>query len=429
MPITSVHDVAAAQLCCGCGVCASAEPAAIAMVDDARGGRRPVPTGAAPTGLALAVCPGLGLERAPTPAGADTDLAAEWGPVLGIWEGHAGDPEIRWAGSSGGAATALALHCIDDEGFAGAVHTAARAGQPLLNETVFSRSRADLLARTGSRYAPASPGDRLDLVERAGGPCVFVGKPCDVAGVHRLRAARPRQLENLGLTIAVFCAGTPTIAGTLEMLEVLGIAADAVHDVRFRGQGWPGRATVRFSDEGGAQDRRSLSYEEAWGGILQRHRQWRCHLCVDHTGEFADVAVGDPWYRPVADGEAGSSLIVARTERGRHIVERAIAAGALVAEPVDRALLPASQPNLLLTHGSVWGRTATLRLLGLPAPRYRGFAHRRIWLRRLGPVAKAKSVTGTLRRVRRRRLAVRATVVPAAAGDAAPPVPTTTAGG
>ena len=37
-------------------------------------------------------------------------------------------------------------------------------------------------------------------------------------------------------------------------------------------------------------------------------------MCADHTGEFADIAVGDPWYRPHLDDEPGRSLVLARSE-------------------------------------------------------------------------------------------------------------------
>ena len=62
----------------------------------------------------------------------------------------------------------------------------------------------------------------------------------------------------------------------------------------------------------------STSYEEGWGDILQKHTQWRCRVCADHTGAFADISVGDPWHAPPeGDTDAGRSLIVARTPRGR----------------------------------------------------------------------------------------------------------------
>ncbi len=64
----------------------------------------------------------------------------EWGSVLEIWEGHAADPETRWRGSSGGAATALAAFAMESGAAAGAVHVRQARDNALLNESTISRS-------------------------------------------------------------------------------------------------------------------------------------------------------------------------------------------------------------------------------------------------------------------------------------------------
>ncbi len=407
--ITSVFDVADRQLCSGCGACAYAEPDAVRLIDIPEHGIRPVPAGAVPTRTpdALRVCPGISLRHDGVPATADRDAFAMWGPILEIWEGHAADEQVRWSASSGGAATALALHCVEHEGMHGVLHVAARDDVPYLNRTLLSRSREELLAATGSRYAPASPCDSLELIERAPEPCVFIGKPCDVAGARNATELRPALAAKMGLTIAMFCAGTPSTNGTLEMIRRMGIAEPAsVRSVRYRGNGWPGLAVAATADA-----EHAMSYDEAWGDILQKHRPWRCHICPDHTGEFADIAVGDPWYREIAPGEPGSSLILVRTERGRRILAAAQAAGVIVATPSDVSILAASQPNLARVRGAVWGRTAAMRALMIPTPRYRNVPTFPAW-RQLGAREKLASIVGTLRRVRRRRLYRSARIVP-----------------
>lgn len=408
--VTSITDVAERQLCTGCGVCAYVQPEDIHMVDDVTAGRRPVvrtadTAGARPsTDTALAVCPGVGLSHGTLPDDTIGELRTDWGPVLELWEGHASDPETRWRASSGGAATALALHGLQRRGMHGVLHIRARQDAPYLNETVLSRTRDELLSATGSRYAPASPCDGLDLVVAADGPCVMIGKPCDIAGASRAAAQDDRLDAKLGLTIAVFCAGTPTLQGTFEMLGAMGVNdLDRVVSIRYRGNGWPGDATVTLRTPDGIEERH-LSYEASWGGILQRHRQWRCYVCADHTGEFADIAVGDPWYREIAPGEPGESLILARTVRGREFLREAIESGVLDASPVPPDHLPASQPGLRSVRGAVWGRVATSRALGIPAPVYEGVATWPAWVHELSITDKLRSTLGLARRVRRKGL-------------------------
>jgi len=249
-------------------------------------------------------------------------------------------------------------------------------------------------------------------VEAAPAPCVFIGKPCDVAAARNLAKLRPALAAKLGLTIGIFCAGTPSTRGTLEMLKAMGVGDPRTVDhVRYRGRGWPGRAAATVRTAGGLA-RRELSYEQSWGEILQKYRQWRCYVCADHSGEFADVAVGDPWYRQPGVGEAGESLVLARTERGRRLLHAARGAGYLALTAADPRIVAASQPNLLKTRGAVWGRIQALRLMGVPAPRFRGMPLFRFWWSALSLKQKCQSFYGTFKRIVTKRLRKRQELVP-----------------
>lgn len=403
--VDTIQEVVRKNLCMGCGACAAARPDIVRMIDTEAHGRRPVIASDAPSGAGrelARVCPGRAIDaRSPGPGGARDYSYAAWGPVLEVWEGHATDPELRFRGSSGGVVSALALFCIDHKNFAGAVQVRARPDQPLLNESVISRSRAEVLAASASRYAPASPCERLADLRGSAQPHVFIGKPCDVAGSARLVAEQPSLADSVALTISIFCAGTPSIAGSRELLRRLGVSdGDEVLELRYRGRGWPGNMAVRFrkADTGEIHEA-STSYAEGWGEILQKHKQWRCQLCADHLGEHADLSIGDPWYRPVAEDDPGQSLVVVRTERGRRILQEAMRAGIVKLERRTLATLAASQPNLEQTRGAVFGRCLTARMVGASAPRYRGAGLHRVWWRALSPVAKFRSIAGTLKRL------------------------------
>lgn len=408
--INSIDDVVARQLCSGCGACAYMDPDSIEMVDVLDHGRRPVYKSSSHSSEidkeAIKVCPGVGLEHTfdRNDAKFDRALMQGWGPVLEIWEGHATDEAIRFAGSSGGAASAISLACIEKIKMHGVLHIKARKDAPIFNETVLSTTRDEILSATGSRYAPASPCDSLQLIEDAPAACVFIGKPCDVAAANSAAKLRPKLKEKLGLTIAFFCAGTPTTNATINLLKRMGIEdPSSVKDLRYRGNGWPGKATAKFSVQG-RDEIRTLSYEESWGEVLTNDKQWRCHVCADHTGEFADIAVGDPWYGKVQPNEAGRSLIVVRTARGQRMLRNAMEAGYLTLKRVDSSALTDSQPNLLRGRGAVWARALTCRLMRVAAPRYRGFPMFRFWLTKLTFNEKIRSIAGTIKRVTLRKI-------------------------
>lgn len=398
--LSTIGAVVDAHLCTGCGACAYVRPDALAMVDVPTVGRRPLPIAAITGGVrgeAVEVCPGRRLEH---PPGAldGAPYGGEWGPVLALYECWATDPEVRHRGSSGGVVTALAAHAVTSGAAVGALQIQARADDPLRNETVLNRTYRDIVGAAGSRYAPASPCERLDLVEEAEGPCVVIGKPCDIAAVRSVERFRPALAERIALTIGIFCAGTPSTAATEKVIRSLGVEPADVSKLDYRGEGWPGRFRLRTTDGRTA----STTYAESWGE-LTKHRQWRCLICPDHTGEFADLGIGDPWYRSIHDGEAGRSLVVVRTERGRAALAAALADGAVEGHELPLERLPESQPGLEATRGAVWGRVLTMRILGLPTPRFRGMPAFRLWWK-LPARAKLTSTGGTWRRVRARRL-------------------------
>lgn len=396
----SIEAITQSRLCTGCGVCAHLHPDRLAMADVPGVGRRPLPlvgvTGPT-TGAGVAACPGRELSHPPG-ALAESPFRGEWGPVLGLYECWATDPEIRHRGSSGGVVSALAAHAVESQVAVGALQVRASRDDPLRNETVLNRSRDEIVTATGSRYSPASPCERLDLVADAEGPCVVVGKPCDIAATRKAAERDEALADKVAITLGIFCAGTPSTEATRSVVADLGIDPDTVTKLDYRGEGWPGEFRVETSDG----RRASTTYAESWGK-LTKQRQWRCLICPDHTGEFADLSIGDPWYRPVTDGDGGRSLVVIRSERGRRLLESALAGGALEGMPLSLDKLPASQPSLEATRGAVWGRVLTMRLLGMPSPRFRGMPSFRLWWR-LPWRAKLRSTLGTARRIVVRRL-------------------------
>lgn len=402
----NVADVASWRLCVGCGACAYACPEEkVKIVDFVEQGLRPVLSqGACGSGQCrdcLDVCPGIEVahDKPAGPTSGIAELVPSWGPVIEVWEGFATDAEIRYNGSSAGMASALALFCIEALEMRGVIHVRADERAPHLNKTAFSHTREELLASTGSRYAPASPCDRLDAIEDAGGPSVFLGKPCDIEALRKAQAIRPALNRNVGVAIGIFCAGSPSTQGTLDLLRRHDVNPEDVEELRYRGRGWPGHFAVRL--KGDAHWRNLATYAEAWG-FLQAYRPYRCYLCPDGTSEFADVSCGDPWYREVEAGEAGTSLVVVRTEKGREIVRRALEAGAVKLVRVDPTTLSLSQRELQHKRGAIWGRVLTMKALGIPAPQFSGFS---LFVNWLGiPFGhKIRSFIGTAKRVIKRR--------------------------
>ncbi|MDG1459313.1 MAG: Coenzyme F420 hydrogenase/dehydrogenase, beta subunit C-terminal domain [Pseudoprimorskyibacter sp.] len=411
-PIT---HVVASQMCTGCGACAGLVPDFITMVDDPLNGRRPVvqqsSDGQSASQKAISVCAGAGANHSELPARDQLDQT--WGPVLAAWEGHATDSEIRHRGSSGGAGTALALFMLQSGKAGGVAHITANKQDPRLNQSVISSDRDGLLAAAGSRYAQASPAELLGRIRNSDDPIAFIGKPCDVASMAKAASIDPVLADHLAVTIAIFCAGAPNLNATDKLLDRLEVPIEAkLTDLRYRGEGWPGLMQASYTmPDGSAHDSLGIPYAEGWGRILQAERRWRCRICADHTGEFADISVGDPWHNPPeGDLDDGQSLIIARTAKGERIIRAAIEAGVINTTPASRDVIARAQPNLLDTRGAVWGRRLAMRLTGLPVPNDKGLSTFRPWMTHLSLKAKLQSVAGALKRIFRLKLHRKVTI-------------------
>ncbi len=116
--------------------------------------------------------------------------------------------------------TALALFALKSGVAGGVAHVRARQDDPRFNEAVISTTREDLMLGAGSRYAQASAAEAIGAIAASDQPVVFVGKPCDVASVHKAGIG-----DKLAVTIGIFCAGAPNLVATDKLLARLGVPA------------------------------------------------------------------------------------------------------------------------------------------------------------------------------------------------------------
>ena len=349
--------------------------------------------------LCLKVCPGVSTSIQSIQSNSSKKLAEshskQWGNFAELWEGYAADPEIRLMGSSGGLCTALSLFNLEHGLAGGVLHIGSDSKIPWQNKSYYSTTKEELLLRTGSRYSPASPCDSLQRIESAEYSSVFIGKPCDAAGLLMAQKLRPKLKSKTALLIGFFCAGTPSTLGTLELIKKHRLALSEIESLRYRGKGWPGVTTVSFKNAGTLPVK--LTYREAWG-FVQKYRPFRCYLCPDLTAEFADISVGDPWYREIGEGEPGRSLILIRTERGQQVFQQAMRAGFIKAKRVDPEIIYQSQINLLGKRRAIWGRLLAMKMLGIPRPKLEGFHLFENW-KDLSLQDKFKSIFGTAKRI------------------------------
>ncbi|WP_394764239.1 Coenzyme F420 hydrogenase/dehydrogenase, beta subunit C-terminal domain [Phenylobacterium sp.] len=326
-----------------------------------------------------------------------------WGPYHSIYAGHAVDSDVRHKGSSGGAVTALAVHALDSGLVDRVVHVTANPKDPAGNLVCCSTNVADVIEGAGSRYVSSSPLADIERVLADGGSAAFIGKPCDVSALRRLALIDPRVDAHIPLMMAFFCAGIPSRRAVERVLAALDVAPEDLATFRYRGNGWPGKATATTCDGRVAQ----MTYEESWGRYLSKDVQFRCKICPDAVGGVADIACADAWYGgetgyPTFDELDGRSLIVSRTARGEQVLDAAVAGKAVLIEPLAITEIDLMQPSQAQRKYAVRARMAALSVTMQPRPRIQGLSVEAA-SQRAGLKDQARNFLGTIRRILLRR--------------------------
>lgn len=370
-----IEKVVRAGLCTGCGLCEGiAGPERIRMQMSPPGYLRPQRLAVLPAGLEReikAVCPGVSVQHE---AGVP-NYHPIWGPLQSTGVGYALDPEVRHIGSSGGVISALCIHLLETGRVDFVAQIAVSSDDPLRNDMQISRSRADVLSAAGSRYAPSAPLQSLHTLLATGERFAFVGKPCDVAALRAYLRLKPELNARIPVLLSFMCAGIPSLKGSHEVVDAMGGEVASLKHFRYRGDGWPGMARAEQADGRVFE----MDYNTSWGQILNRHLQFRCKVCADGTGEFADLVCADAWhgkdgYPDFAERE-GRSLILARTDAGRALLAEASQRQAIAREPLAVEHIAGMQPFQLSRK-----RLAAARALATLLARGRSVYYRRMGL-------------------------------------------------
>ncbi|WP_341677868.1 Coenzyme F420 hydrogenase/dehydrogenase, beta subunit C-terminal domain [Niveibacterium sp. SC-1] len=343
-----------------------------------------------------ALCPGARVEHGPNAVPRDP----LWGPLVRSRTGAATDGAVRRQGSSGGVISALAIFLLESKKVDFVAQIAASTSDPLANELQLSYSAEDVLRAAGSRYGPSAPLRQMRELLGSGKRFAFVGKPCDVAALRRYMQTDPAISQQIPYLLSFICAGVPSLEGTHKVIEKLGADRTQLASFRYRGDGWPGMARA-VQQDGQVFE---MDYSTSWGTILNRHLQFRCKICPDGTGEFADVTCADAWYGkdgyPDFAERDGRSMVLSRSEAGEALVREAVAAGAITVEDLGVGEIAKMQPYQAERKKMVLGRVMATRLALGFAPRYRRLG---LWRSSLmvSPLAWLKNAGGTYRRIHR----------------------------
>lgn len=256
-----------------------------------------------------------------------------WGRVKDTYVGWSSDESIREQASSGGCLTSLCIYLLESKIVDAVLHICADDQIPYKTKICVSKTKGEVIAACGSRYAISHPLmelQNLDLSLKY----AFVGKPCDVAALRNYLEMNQDANKSFVCLLSFFCAGLPSNHAQRRLLTSLS-CEDCV-SLKYRGNGWPGYATaIDFNGK-----KHQMTYDDSWGKILGRDVMKMCRYCIDGIGETADIACGDFWYitddnKPDFSEHSGRNIIFSRTEYGERIIKAAMDSGYLKANRIE----------------------------------------------------------------------------------------------
>jgi len=324
-------------------------------------------------GLCLKCCPGwiIDFEELNSEFFGAKPKDAHLGNFLGCYVGHSNDYDVRFNSASGGVVTQLLLFALEQGIIDGAVVTRMRADNPLMPESFIAKTREEIVSASKSKYCPTSPNEVLKYVLKENGRFAFVGLPCQIHGVRKAEANFKDLREKIILHIGLFCSHTVNFDGTRFLLSKLGLRADDVAVLNYRGGGWPGSMQIQLKNG----QRLNVRFVRGWNAYWNIFSPFfftpmRCLMCSDLFNELADVSVGDAWLPEFKREKMGKSIIIVRTKMVEEILKNMQNVSKLTLTKVSPNKVKESQAfSLNFKKENLFSRLFFLTKFGLKVPK------------------------------------------------------------
>ena len=343
--LTLRKNVIAKGLCTACGTCVGVCPRGILDIGWVDGDAEPylAKPPCPECGICVEVCPGndipllqleemaLGRKRVP-----DRDKVGVYKEAFSV---HAVDINVRENGAAGGAATALLAYALDK----GVIDAALVAGfneeKPYRPEGKIVTESEELTKHARSKYGGTPPVNALlskAILERRFSKLGIIGCPCHVHGIRKIQLSqKPKRIaHSIKLVLGLFCGTQFYFEATRHILgELCGVdSLDEIVMIDYRWGDWPGRFYVKTKT---GREVLVDRHEYVYHNFIPYWQRDRCTMCIDHTAELADIAIGDFWVPGAKAGDPGWSLVIARNELGMQLLKHAEEEGYIIKHAFD----------------------------------------------------------------------------------------------
>lgn len=325
MQINNISHIANNALCTGCGACTGICPSnAIEIITNT--------AGYLVANINNDLCIDCGKCTKICPSNPENNPSIETddifhGECLAGYVGYASDSTIRQKSQSGGIVTALLCYLLEKGEIEGAIVNNLNP-QTRRPQAVFASSKSEIIDACGSYYAQSSVVKTI--LDHSDKRTAAVVLGCQAESLQLIREKYP----NITLpkyTLGLICAGQHSGNMIDDLIEQSGCNDEQLSAFRFRDKcyGWPGDVHVTTSTED-----HWLPKENRYK-LKQVYELHRCIACYDQMNIFSDIVCGDPWGISHKQQPEGHTVVIARTETGKNLLENAARDGAIILEELS----------------------------------------------------------------------------------------------
>lgn len=250
------------------------------------------------------------------------------GKCIEGYVGYATDEEIRKKSQSGGIVTALLCYLLNKNAIDGAIVNRF-SEQTKRPEVIYEDSKNGIIASSGSYYSQSSVVSEILKHQDKITAAVILG--CQGECINLIRKRAPKTVLPKYL-IGLICAGQYSGNYIDQLIKETRCNRDEVLEFRFRDKkagGWPGNITIETESKNYVMNKKIRHI------LKPVYEVYRCLFCFDQMNIFTDITVGDPWGITNKCGKEGVSVIIARTEKGKALIENAYKDGVINVEKLS----------------------------------------------------------------------------------------------